>query len=300
MLLAEKLRVIPDWPGDARPGIGTRTEGTGARQGGERPNPSQLRDGDSTWAGFDLHGNTASDGFARLTRTALSTKETYDGPLDISVVARTDNSIRVFAGGRAGLIFNTREKDHNHLRGWTPSRYFEHAVTALKPNTWYRLRWRITVKSFQVFVDDQLIFEERGECDLRASNPVFVQGGVNDSTIDVKSFTVTPLAKADGQAADALKNLLDTKVKLIAPYPVRGGGGSGRISVQYAVMEVVQQAGLEYDFNTSFRNTDPACRLWVRPKIKNKTCRDALKAILDPVGLTYTVTDGVVVILNRK
>ncbi|MGH7140971.1 MAG: hypothetical protein ACREHD_35010 [Pirellulales bacterium] len=114
---------------------------------------------------------------------------------------------------------------------------------------------------------------------------------------------VTPTAPRDpGQtstAADPFTDALATKVTLKAPYPARGGGNRGRISVQYAVIEVVQQAGLKYDFNTSFRNTDPACRLWVRPNIRNRTCGQALKAILDPVGLAYKVTDGVVV-LERK
>ncbi|HQU45104.1 MAG TPA: hypothetical protein PK867_19980 [Pirellulales bacterium] len=56
---------------------------------------------------------------------------------------------------------------------------------------------------------------------------------------------------------DSLRKALAAKVKLNAPYPAPEGGTSDRISVQYAVIEVVQQAGLRYDFKTSFRNTDP-------------------------------------------
>ena len=102
------------------------------------------------------------------------------------------------------------------------------------------------------------------------------------------------------KSTGALKKALSTKVKLKAPYPSPDGNGtSDKISLQYAVKEVVQQAGLRYDFNTSFRNTDPLCRRWVTPRIQNKTCGKALQEILDPFGLTYKIEDGAVV-LEKK
>lgn len=90
---------------------------------------------------------------------------------------------------------------------------------------------------------------------------------------------------------------LNTPVSLSAPYPASyQGAPQDKISVQYAVMEVVKQAGLRYDFDTSRRNTDPICRQFIMPNIQNQPCRQALTSILRPVGLTYRITNGVVVL----
>lgn len=47
------------------------------------------------------------------------------------------------------------------------------------------------------------------------------------------------------------------------------------------------------------RTTDPVCRQWVRPRITNKTCREALEAILRPVGLKHRIKDRVIVLERR-
>ena len=71
------------------------------------------------------------------------------------------------------------------------------------------------------------------------------------------------------------------------------------VSVQYAVMEVLKQAGLKCDLNNSLRNTAPVCQQMVRPKIVDQPWPDALRAILDPVGLTYEIK-GEKVTLKKK
>jgi C-terminal processing protease CtpA/Prc len=72
---------------------------------------------------------------------------------------------------------------------------------------------------------------------------------------------------------------------------------SNQASVQDIVQNLAQQAGLEYDRQQSFKQTDPLCRRWVRNlAIKDKPCREALDQILKPVGLKYQVENGVVVL----
>jgi len=90
------------------------------------------------------------------------------------------------------------------------------------------------------------------------------------------------------------------KVSLTAPYPSSyKGAPRDKLSVQYAVIEIVKQVGLRYDFKTSYANTNPICRRWVRPRIRNQTYQKALVSILRPVGLTYRITDGTVILKRR-
>jgi formylglycine-generating enzyme required for sulfatase activity len=84
------------------------------------------------------------------------------------------------------------------------------------------------------------------------------------------------------------------------PYPESyPGSPTDKLSVQYAVIEVLKQVGLKYDFNGSRQRTDPVCRQWCRPSIANQPWPAALEAILGPVGLTYEV-NGDTVVLKRK
>jgi len=94
---------------------------------------------------------------------------------------------------------------------------------------------------------------------------------------------------------------LGNPVTLVPPYAsVPSGDPTDRISVQYAVIDIAKQVGLGYDWDTSFKNTDPICRTWIRPKIKNKSCHKALEKILKPVHLTYSVESGKIVLHRRK
>lgn len=71
-------------------------------------------------------------------------------------------------------------------------------------------------------------------------------------------------------------------------------------SVQDIVMDLAGQAGFRYDFQKSFAQTDPLCRRWVNGvAIRDKSCRDALAEILDPVGLRYQVENGTIVLYRK-
>ena len=89
-------------------------------------------------------------------------------------------------------------------------------------------------------------------------------------------------------------------VTLAMPYPsLYSGAPTDRISVQYAVIAVAKQVGIEYDWNTSYRNTDPICRQWITPQITRRPFPQALDMILSPVNLTYTISNGKIMLGKR-
>ena len=84
------------------------------------------------------------------------------------------------------------------------------------------------------------------------------------------------------------------------PYPASyPGAPTDKLSIQYAVMEILKQVRLKYDFNGSRNRTDPVCRQWCQPHIVNQPWPAALETILAPVGLSYDL-NGDTVILKRK
>ncbi|HUA65908.1 MAG TPA: protein kinase [Alphaproteobacteria bacterium] len=74
-----------------------------------------------------------------------------------------------------------------------------------------------------------------------------------------------------------------------------------KASVQDIVQSLAEQAGLKYNWQKSFDQTDPLCRQWVwNVTIDGKTCQQALEQILEPVGLRYKVENGVLVLSRQE
>jgi hypothetical protein len=80
-----------------------------------------------------------------------------------------------------------------------------------------------------------------------------------------------------------------------------------RVSVQDAARTAAREAGLGYNWQKSFDQTNPACRTWVNtPPARSVPFAVAIQQILDPVGLRYEVENGEVVLyraadpLSRK
>ena len=83
---------------------------------------------------------------------------------------------------------------------------------------------------------------------------------------------------------------LKTKVKF----------ATNQASVQDIVQALALQAGLGYEWQKSFSQTDPLCRRWVNNvAIEGKSCGEALDQILGPVGLRYQVENGAVVLYRK-
>jgi hypothetical protein len=90
---------------------------------------------------------------------------------------------------------------------------------------------------------------------------------------------------------------LRATVSLKAPYPQSyPGAPTDKISLQYAVIELVRQAGLKYDFKGSQVNIGELARKWVRPRIEARPLATALDGLLKPWGLTYQLTGTTVVL----
>ena len=68
-------------------------------------------------------------------------------------------------------------------------------------------------------------------------------------------------------------------------------------SVQDIVRSMATQAGLGYNWQKSFDQTNPLCRRWVRDvRIEAVSFESAMHQILRPIGLRYEVENGVVVL----
>jgi hypothetical protein len=107
-------------------------------------------------------------------------------------------------------------------------------------------------------------------------------------------------AKQFANRPESVANALRRRVSLYAPYGrFKVGVHDDKITVQNAVKTIIEQAGLSYDAKESVKNTDPTCRRWIHPNIRNMPCDAALKTILNRVGLSYEIADGKVV-LNRR
>lgn len=148
------------------------------------------------WQAFDLGGNAVIDDFVRITQGRLSTRASYTGPIEITVVARAiKNSIRLRAF-HGGVIWNW-EDNPLELRVGRPDQHIESAaVTPLTTGTWYRLKQRITANESDVYVDDKLVFHGTDGPYIGEPTPVWLETYEGGSAFDVKSFKVTPLPDA--------------------------------------------------------------------------------------------------------
>ena len=93
----------------------------------------------------------------------------------------------------------------------------------------------------------------------------------------------------------------EQNVTLTKPYPPSyRGAPTDKISVQYAVIEIAKQAGYNYDWNTSYRNTNPQCRMWIRIEFKDIPFEEGMKRILDPFSLTYEIRDNTIFLKRNR
>lgn len=70
-------------------------------------------------------------------------------------------------------------------------------------------------------------------------------------------------------------------------------------SVQDITRSMAAQAGLGYNWQKSFDQTNPLCRRWVRDvRIEAVSFETAMHRILRPIGLRYEVENGVVVLFR--
>ncbi|MFC1766691.1 hypothetical protein ACFL6U_32020, partial [Planctomycetota bacterium] len=77
---------------------------------------------------------------------------------------------------------------------------------------------------------------------------------------------------------------------------------SDRLSVQYAVIAVCQAAAIPYNWDKSARLVDPLRRRFMEPvTIENQTAYQALREIVQPIGLSFGAdTNGVYLCMPQR
>jgi hypothetical protein len=146
----------------------------------------------------------------------ISTRQFYRGPIDLTVVGRTDrNNFRmaIFDNGR--LICNWEGKpglmgiNRPSLRHEVYFNYASEAqfgptafetIRPLTPNQWYTIRWRIEASSMKLWVDGVLVMEDDKPNEVSVKRPVRI--GSFDSRLGVKSLVVRrarPLASRSAE-----------------------------------------------------------------------------------------------------
>jgi hypothetical protein len=153
-----------------------------------------------TWPLLDTSDADAIDDFLRITGTRMvRTVDSYAGPVEIVVTARTDrHNLHVEAYQGASITFNSTA-DHKVLRirrpdGGSQPESGTLVIAPVKPlrvNAWHTLRWRISYLGMEVWAGKQLVFSEKRIYDLRSAQPVRVSA--KNATIDVRSLVVKPL-----------------------------------------------------------------------------------------------------------
>ncbi|RJP24430.1 MAG: DUF4034 domain-containing protein [Candidatus Abyssobacteria bacterium SURF_5] len=103
------------------------------------------------------------------------------------------------------------------------------------------------------------------------------------------------------QYAERQKQVSEGLVTLEPPYkPWNWGNERTKLSVQNAVYAICRQVGVTYNREKSYTNTDPLCRMWVTPWIKDKPWREAIEEVLAPYDLTYIQENRQIVLMKKE
>jgi WD40 repeat protein len=156
----------------------------------------------TVWGHLNFSQATPTLGALHLSKDKkeIVTRESYAGPIEITVLARTEkNNIRLYGGKGAYVIFNP-EVEPEKLELGRPDGEQPYSGSKirppgqlLRPNTWYLLSWRITEEGMSVAINGRVVFSEEHKNNLSGKYPIHVQAA--DSAIDVLSFTVRSLKK---------------------------------------------------------------------------------------------------------
>jgi predicted Zn finger-like uncharacterized protein len=140
------------------------------------------------WNHLDLGACQVIDDFVRLkSDEVIGTRESFDGPFEVTVVARTaGNNIRLHGPGGSSVIFNW-ENNPRELRVHLPAAapVGTAAVLPLVPGNWYTLKWRATRSQVDVWVDGKPVYSQKGEFQLKTA---LIQVRSCEHVVDVRSL----------------------------------------------------------------------------------------------------------------
>jgi len=155
------------------------------------------------WGHLDISQATLRRGSLHLSKDKkeIGTRESYAGPIEVTVLARTEkNNIRLHGGKGAYAIFNHESeagavelgRPDGGAKPYTGSKV-QGRKLPLRPQAWYLLNWRITEEGMSAAVNGREVFSEEHKNDLSESHSIYLQ--TFDSDIEVLSFTVRPIGK---------------------------------------------------------------------------------------------------------
>jgi hypothetical protein len=128
------------------------------------------------------------------------TKQSYASGIEITVIARLDekSTLRIDGLEGAQIELSLRglsvHRPDNPTRGQLGSAAGSHAA-ALTANAWQSIRWRITDKGMEIWVNpqppkNQPVFKEPGKYAFTTKRPIRLSAA--DSAVDIKEFLVRP------------------------------------------------------------------------------------------------------------
>ncbi|HEV3385090.1 MAG TPA: hypothetical protein VG097_09750 [Gemmata sp.] len=156
-----------------------------------------------SWSVLDLTKVELKDGFFRIPpNTMVTTRNPYKGGVEIMLVAKTEaENIRLYAHRGASVIFNW-EGNLNELRvtrpdgreeGFESGSLMRAKVVAMKPDTYYTLKWWLTPEGMTISENGQVVFSEKREYDLTGESKIAIQ--TKRSRVDVKEIRVTRIGQ---------------------------------------------------------------------------------------------------------
>lgn len=155
------------------------------------------------------------NGFTVAPDMTLATKETYSGPVEITVVVRMtkkDDPIRLNAFGQE-IIFNAPPVQG--MPSHNPGDRISYLAFQFAPDTWHTVCWRIKRRSEEVLVNDKVIHSSKQRNDLSSKKSIGVSNysasGLTRKTagLDMKTLVVKQIQEtAEEKAAEKAKNNL--------------------------------------------------------------------------------------------
>jgi hypothetical protein len=133
----------------------------------------------------------------------LFTKQPVAGPVEITVVARTESNIRLLAFDRGQIILLAGANSGHAVFHPDGSIAPQPAIGPLEPNHWYTLRWLIGEGGMKIFFENKRVLSARHPNKLDAAHPIVLCS--MGSIVDVKRFDVKQLVRpkiANGLSGD--------------------------------------------------------------------------------------------------
>jgi hypothetical protein len=135
---------------------------------------------------------------------SISTRATFQPPVEITIVGKTDSTNLRIGYAANEVIFNW-EGNHHELRvdGGPANGQHKPGAGTIPTNKYVTIRWLVTAGKQMIYVNDELRFEHSGDYS-KLNNPITVTSSgseVTVKTIKVKAIKDADLSKGAGAQA---------------------------------------------------------------------------------------------------